>query len=77
MKLILKPLPYDYAALAPHIGAATVETHYEKHHRGYLDKMNELIAGGPLAGKPLREVVLASEGVLLEDTPQGVRWKRA
>lgn len=70
MKLILKPLPYDYAALAPHIGAATVETHYEKHHRGYLDKMNELIAGGPLAGKPLREVVLASEGVLFNNAAQ-------
>ena len=70
MKLILKPLPYDYAALEPHIGAATVETHYEKHHRGYLDKMNELIAGGPLAGKPLREVVRASDGVLFNNAAQ-------
>jgi Fe-Mn family superoxide dismutase len=70
MKLILRPLPYAYHALEPHIGAATLETHYDKHHRGYLDKMNEEIAGGPLEGKPLRDVVLASEGSLFNSAAQ-------
>jgi Fe-Mn family superoxide dismutase len=70
MKLLLKPLPYSYAALEPHIGAATVETHYDKHHRGYLDKMNEQLAGSALEGKPLRDVVLASEGALFNNAAQ-------
>ena len=70
MKLKLRPLPYDYSALAPHVGAATVETHYDKHHRGYLDKMNTALAGGPLEGKPLREVVRASDGELYNNAAQ-------
>ena len=70
MKLKLRPLPYDYTALAPHIGAATVETHYDKHHRGYLDKMNKAIPGGPLEGKPLREVVCESDGELYNNAAQ-------
>mgnify|MGYP001045083441 CR=1 FL=1 len=39
MKHELPPLPYDKTALEPHISARTVEIHYEKHHRGYLDKL--------------------------------------
>ena len=70
MKLKLRRLPYDYSALAPHVSAATVETHYEKHHRGYLDKMNDAIAGGPLAGKPLVEVVRESDGTLYNNAAQ-------
>lgn len=38
-------LPYDYDALEPHIDAETVKTHYEKHHKTYTDKFNELLAG--------------------------------
>jgi len=34
----LKPLPYAKDALAPSISARTVEFHYEKHHRGYVEK---------------------------------------
>lgn len=33
-------LPYDYSDLAPAIDALTVETHYEKHHKGYAAKLN-------------------------------------
>jgi superoxide dismutase, Fe-Mn family len=70
MKLKLRPLPYDYSALAPHVSADTVKTHYAKHHRGYLDKMNDAIAGGPLEGKPLREVVRESDGTLYNNAAQ-------
>ena len=70
MKLKLRPLPYDYAALAPHVSAATVETHYDKHHRGYLDKVNKAIAGAPLEGKPLHEVVRESAGDLYDNAAQ-------
>jgi superoxide dismutase, Fe-Mn family len=68
--LTLRSLPYDYGSLRPHIGAATVETHYAKHHRGYVDKVNKAIAGGPLDGKPLEEIVLTSDGELFNNAAQ-------
>jgi Fe-Mn family superoxide dismutase len=70
MTLKLQPLPYEYSALAPHIGAETVETHYEKHHRGYLEKVNEAIAGTALERKSLRELVLETDGDLYNNAAQ-------
>lgn len=37
-------LPYEYAALEPHIDAMTMEIHYSKHHATYIKTVNELIA---------------------------------
>ncbi len=37
-------LPYDYAALEPHFDAQTVELHYEKHHKGYAQKLSAAVA---------------------------------
>jgi len=39
-KIVLPPLPYEKAALEPWISSATVETHYGKHHAGYVTKLN-------------------------------------
>lgn len=36
----LPPLPYSYNALEPFIDAQTMEIHYTKHHKGYVDKLN-------------------------------------
>ena len=36
------PLPYDYAALEPHIDEATMRVHHDKHHQAYVDKANAL-----------------------------------
>ncbi|MGU9951715.1 MAG: superoxide dismutase [Gammaproteobacteria bacterium WSBS_2016_MAG_OTU1] len=38
-------LPYDFAALEPHIDAQTMEIHYSKHHRAYYDKMAAALDG--------------------------------
>jgi Fe-Mn family superoxide dismutase len=53
----LTPLPFDQAALAPAISARTIDFHYNKHHKGYVDKLNELVAGTDLAGMSLEQVI--------------------
>ena len=42
------PLPYDYAALEPHIDEATMEIHHDKHHQTYVHKSRTM----PLPGTP-------------------------
>ncbi len=58
MPFKLAPLPYAPSALEPAISARTMEFHYGKHHAGYVDKLNNLVQGTPLARLPLDEVIL-------------------
>jgi len=44
-KYTLPQLPYDYAALEPHIDARTMEIHHTKHHQTYVDKLNAALEG--------------------------------
>ena len=57
MSFELKPLPYAENALEPHMSARTIQFHYGKHHRAYVDKLNELVANTPLASKRLEDLV--------------------
>ena len=57
----LPKLPWDEAALDPVISARTISFHYGKHHKAYVDKTNELVAGTRMAGMPLDELVRAAE----------------
>lgn len=57
MAILLPELPYGKDALAPHISANTLDFHYGKHHKTYVDNLNKLIAGTDLAGKPLEEII--------------------
>lgn len=45
MAFELPDLPYAYDALAPYMSKETLEFHHDKHHKAYVDKGNELIAG--------------------------------
>lgn len=58
----LPPLPYPEDALDPVISARTVGFHYGKHHKTYVDNLNKLVAGTPMADLTLEEVVMASAG---------------
>lgn len=40
----LPDLPYDYAALEPHISARIMELHHSKHHKAYVDGANNALA---------------------------------
>src|SRR5438876_6533389 len=39
-KFELPPLPYDYAALEPHIDTQTMQIHHDKHHAAYVNNLN-------------------------------------
>ena len=52
-------LPYDYNALEPYVSAETLAYHYDKHHSGYVDKLNKLIDGTSYAGLSLEDIVIA------------------
>jgi superoxide dismutase, Fe-Mn family len=70
MAFTLPTLPYDKGALAPHLSAETLEYHYGKHHKTYVDNLNKLIDGKPEASKTLEEIVLGSEAGLFNNAAQ-------
>ena len=47
MTFVLPDLPYSFDALEPHIDARTMEIHHDKHHAGYVNKLNAAIEGHP------------------------------
>ena len=57
MKHELPDLPYAKDALEPHISAETLEYHWGKHHRKYVDTLNELISGTEFADARLEDIV--------------------
>jgi Fe-Mn family superoxide dismutase len=60
------PLPYDYAALEPHIDEQTMRVHHDKHHQAYVDNANKALEGTEWADRPA-EAVLANLDELPED----------
>jgi len=58
MAFILPKLPYSEDALAPHMSAETLQYHYGKHHKAYVNKTNELIQNEQgLSGASVLQVV--------------------
>jgi len=53
----LPDLPYEFAALEPHIDAKTMEIHHDKHHGGYVKKANAALEGTDFANMPVEQVV--------------------
>jgi Fe-Mn family superoxide dismutase len=66
------PLPYDYAALEPHIDEQTMRVHHDKHHQAYVDKANAALEGTEWADRTV-EQVLANLEILPEDKQAAVR----
>ncbi len=57
MAFELPKLPYEYAALEPHIDARTMEIHHSKHHNAYVTNLNKAIEGTPLASQSIEEIL--------------------
>jgi Fe-Mn family superoxide dismutase len=59
---VLLSLPYAEDALSPVISAHTISFHYGKHHKGYVDNLNKLVAGTEFADLPLESIITATVG---------------
>jgi superoxide dismutase, Fe-Mn family len=72
MPFEVPPLPYDYAALEPHIDEQTMRVHHDKHHQAYVDNANKALDGTEWADNPV-ESVLASVDAMPEEIRTAVR----
>ena len=54
---VLPPLPYAENAMDPVISGRTIGLHYGKHHKGYVDTLNKLLAGTELASLSLEKLI--------------------
>lgn len=70
MAFELPPLPYDRAALEPHISGETLDYHHGKHHKAYVDNLNKLIEGTEHANRPLEEIIRNSQGPVFNNSAQ-------
>jgi Fe-Mn family superoxide dismutase len=59
---VLPALPYAENALEPVITAKTMSFHYGKHHKGYVDNLNKLIAGTEYADLALEKIITSTAG---------------
>ena len=69
-KFELMALPYAEDALEPVISKETIAFHHGKHLAGYVNNLNAMLEGSPLAGLPLDEIVLKAEGGMLNNAGQ-------
>jgi Fe-Mn family superoxide dismutase len=60
-RCVLPPLPYAENALEP-VVSADDRFHYGKHHKGYVDTLNKLVAGTELASLSLEKIIAATAG---------------
>jgi Fe-Mn family superoxide dismutase len=60
--IVLPPLPYADNSLDPVISANTIGFHYGKHHKGYVDNLNKLIAETEFADMTLEEIIAGTAG---------------
>ena len=70
MAIELPPLPYEKNALEPHISAETLEYHYGKHHKTYVDNLNKMIEGTEFADMPLEDIIRKSQGGMFNNAAQ-------
>ena len=70
MAIELPALPYDRTALEPHISGETIDYHYGKHHKAYVDNLNKMIEGTEYADMPLEQIIRKSQGGMFNNAAQ-------
>jgi Fe-Mn family superoxide dismutase len=66
----LPDLPFSRNALEPLISKETIDFHYDKHHRGYLNQLNSLIKNTPFEHLSLTETMMRSNGAIFNNAAQ-------
>jgi superoxide dismutase, Fe-Mn family len=66
----LPELPYAKEALAPNISAETLEYHYGKHHKTYVDNLNKLIPGTEFEKMSLEDIIKKATGGVFNNAAQ-------
>lgn len=66
----LPALPFDMDALAPYISRETLEYHYGKHHKAYVDNLNKLIPGTEFENMNLEEIIQKATGGIFNNAAQ-------
>ncbi|MBD5370335.1 MAG: superoxide dismutase [Bacteroides sp.] len=70
MKFTQPKLPYAPDALEPVISAVTIDFHYGKHEKAYIDNLNRLIKDTPFEDMPLERIITESDGPLFNNASQ-------
>lgn len=63
-------LPYQPDALEPVISRETIDYHYGKHEKAYIDNLNKLIKGTEYEDMDLEEIIRHSDGALYNNAAQ-------
>src|SRR5579884_560603 len=70
MAFTLPELPYARDALEPHMSRETLDYHYGKHHKAYVDNANKLVAGTEFENLPIEDVIRKSSGKIFNNVAQ-------
>src|ERR1044071_986380 len=70
MTHVLPKLPYELDALQPYISKETLEYHYGKHHKAYVDNLNKLIPGTEFENMSLEETIMRASGGIFNNAAQ-------
>ena len=70
MNIELPALPFASDALVPHISKETIDFHYGKHHKAYVDNLNKLIIGTEFENKSLLEIIKTAKGPIFNNAAQ-------
>lgn len=70
MAFTLPELPYALNGLEPHISSETLEYHYGKHHKTYVDNLNKLVENTEFAGLSLEDIIKKSSGGIFNNAAQ-------
>ena len=70
MQHILPTLPFAKDALMPTFSAETFDYHHGKHHKAYVDKLNNMIFGTEFEKMELEEIVKSSSDGIFNNAAQ-------
>lgn len=70
MSFKLPELPYSKDALGPVMSAETLEYHYGKHHKAYVDKLNLLVPNTEFENATLEQIILKATGPIFNNAAQ-------